>query len=522
MNEPNRADVGTARASKTKRAGLIGALMLFSALVGAVVAMMNGGAPIGVAGPDDVVLGAEVAPVTPTPDVMSLNDAFVAVSRGVTPQVVSITVTSAIRPSSRTEEIPFDDPFGMFRFPDRGTPRQGSGSGVIVTADGYILTNNHVVEGAAEDGIQVEMVDGSQHNARLIGSDPTTDLAVVKVDGTGLPAAAIGKSDDLEVGQIVFAVGNPLGLRSTVTQGIVSALGRGQLNLNVDAQGYGIENFIQTDAAINPGNSGGGLFNLRGELIAINAAIATQTGYSQGYGFAIPIDLAVAVAKDLIEDGRVNRGYIGVAIKSVDQKLADYHDLTVGRGVLVENVQSNSAASKAGLKQGDIILEIDETPVNTPNQLQSLIARRRVGDDVKLKVFRFGETFDQEVTLRARAEDRGIADARRFDNGPRGGSSERGTVIDGLGLELDELSSRERRAYDVDKGVVVRGLEIYGEAFEQGVREGDVIVAINRSAVGSVDDVRSSIEDLDAGEVVLLRLRRSNGSEGLVALEIGS
>lgn len=497
---------------------LIAGLMVISAAIGAFVAIDSGSIPFGIAGPDDVVLGADTPPVTAGAEVTALNDAFVAVSKGVTPQVVSITVTSAIRPSSRGE-VPFDDPFGMFRFPDRGIPQQGSGSGVIVTSDGYIITNNHVVSGAAEDGIQVEMIDGSQFGAELVGSDPTTDLAVLKVDAEGLPAAAIGSSDDLQVGQIVFAVGNPLGLNSTVTQGIVSAIGRGQLNLNVDAQGYGIEDFIQTDAAINPGNSGGGLFNIDGELIGINAAIATQTGYSQGYGFAIPIDLAVAVARDLIEDGRVNRGYIGVAIKGVDQKLADYLDLEVGDGVLIEAVQEGSAAEAAGLKQGDIILSIDEESISTPNQLQSLIARKRVGDEVALKVFRFGDTFEKTVRLRARADDEVVADRRGFD-APRGSEREPAETIDGIGLELDDLSSREQRIYDVDEGVVVRGVEIYGEAFEQGLREGDLILSVNRERVSSLEEVEKILDDIDNGEIVLFKVRRVNGMESLVAVEM--
>ena len=386
-----------------KQIGIIGGLMLLSAVIGALVMTNTGSVPFGLAGPDDIRLGAESSPVTATNEVLALNDAFVAVSKGVTPQVVSITVTTGRRTSS-PQEVPFDDPFGFFEFPERQMPQQGAGSGVIVTPDGYILTNNHVVAGAAEDGIRVELVDGSQYSAELIGTDPTTDMAVVKIDGTGLPTAAIGKSDRVEVGQIVFAVGNPLGLNSTVTQGIISAIGRGQLNLNRDAAGYGIEDFIQTDAAINPGNSGGGLFNLEGELIGINSAIATNTGYNQGYGFAIPIDLAVAVAKDLIEDGEVNRGYIGVMIKSVDQRLAQYHDLEPGQGVLVDNVQAGGAAQRAGLKQGDIILEVDGTPVGSANQLQSLIARKRVGDEIHLKVFRYGDTFEKTVTLAPRPE----------------------------------------------------------------------------------------------------------------------
>ena len=306
-----------------KQIWIVGLLMVVSAAVGALFVTNTGNVPFGLAGPNDVELGAETAPVTATNEVQALNDAYVAVSKAITPQVVFITVTSEVKPSSNRYDM-FEDPFGFFQFPDRQMPRRGSGSGVIVTADGYILTNNHVVADASDGGIAVELNDGEQYTAKLIGRDPTTDLAVIKIKGDQLSPAAIGNSDQVQVGQIVFAVGNPLGLTSTVTQGIISAIGRGQLNLNRDVQGYGIEDFIQTDAAINPGNSGGGLFNLNGELVGINTAIASNSGYYQGYGFAIPIDLAVAVAKDLIEDGEVNRGYIGVNIKTVDQNLTKY------------------------------------------------------------------------------------------------------------------------------------------------------------------------------------------------------
>lgn len=500
---------------------MIGGLMLLSAAIGALVMINTGSVPFGLAGPDDVKLGADKPPVVATNEVQALNDAFVAVSKGVTPQVVSITVTTSIKPTSRGErDLRFDDPFEMFEFPDRSVPQRGAGSGVIVTSDGYILTNNHVVAGASEEGIQVEMVDGSQYIAKLIGRDPSTDLAVIKVDGSDLPTAAIGSSDDVEVGQIAFAVGNPLGLNSTVTMGIVSAIGRGQLNLNRDAGGYGIEDFIQTDAAINPGNSGGGLFNLEGELIGINSAIATNTGYNQGYGFAIPIDLAVAVAKDLIEDGKVNRGFIGVMIKSVDQKMARYHKLRTGQGVLVDNVQANGAAEKGGLKQGDIILEIDGVAVGSANQLQSLIARKRVGDDISVKIFRYGETFDKVLTLKARPEDEGLADARRFDSNL--GSEKKSSTVDmsALGLDLGELSRSDRKTLGIDAGVVVSGVEIYGEAFEQGIREGDVILSVNREPVSTAKEVDKLVDGADDGDVLLLEIMRSNGMKSLVVLEV--
>lgn len=494
----------------------IGGLMLASALIGAFIVMNLNLIPLGFAGPNDITLGSGAAPVAVSNEVQSLNDAFIAVSKGVTPQVVSITVTSSMRPSSR--DLPFDDPFGMFSFPENQMPQRGSGSGVVVTSDGYILTNNHVVATASKDGIQVETYDGNQYAATLIGTDPTTDLAVIKIEASGLPVAAIGKSDQIQVGQIVFAVGNPLGLNSTVTQGIISAIGRGQLNLNRDEEGYGIEDFLQTDAAINPGNSGGGLFNLTGELIGINSAIATNTGYNQGYGFAIPIDLAVAVAKDLIEDGEVNRGYIGVMIKAVDQKLAKYHKLSSTHGVLIEGVQAKGSAAIAGLKQGDIILEIDGTPVNSANQLQSLIARKRVGDEVTLKVFRYGDTFDKSVTLKAKPSAERVTESR--ESSRSGSASGSGTAVSPLGMELGELTSREKRYLDIEKGVVVRGVEVYGEAFEGGIQEGDVILSLNREAVSSVDDVTEILEDAEDGDVVLVEVQRGDGIRGLVALEI--
>lgn len=502
-----------------KQVWMIAGLMVISAGLGALLMTGTGNLPFGLAGPDDIKLGADAPPVTATSEVQALNDAFVAVSQAVTPQVVYITVTTEVRPTSQGRDFNFDDPFGFFQFPDRSVPRQGSGSGVIVTADGYILTNNHVVEDASKDGILVELHDGSQYNAKLIGNDPTTDLAVIKIDGDGLPTASIGVSENARVGQIVFAVGNPLGLTSTVTQGIISAIGRGQLHLNRDEQGYGIEDFIQTDAAINPGNSGGGLFNLSGELVGINSAIATNTGYNQGYGFAIPIDLAVAVAKDLIEDGQVNRGYIGVMIKAVDQKMAKFHNLSPGQGVLIDGIQSNSSAEIAGLKRGDIILEVDGHKVGSANQLQSLIARKRVGEKVNLHIFRYGETLDLSLTLKSRPEDNTLA-SRSSDRNSGPAATNDAMNLSSLGMEVGELKARDKSALRVDHGVIVQGVEAYGEAATSGIREGDVVLSVNRKPVDSPEEMEEIVDEVDSGEVVLLEVQRNNGMKSLVALEV--
>lgn len=512
-----------------KQIWIIGLLMIASAAIGALFVTNTGNIPFGIAGPDDVELGAKAAPVTATNEVQALNDAYVAVSKAITPQVVYITVTSEVKAASRPDDR-FEDPFGFFQFPDRQMPRRGSGSGVIVTADGYILTNNHVVEDASEDGISVELNDGEQYTAKLIGRDPTTDLAVIKIKATNLSPAAIGNSDKTQVGQIVFAVGNPLGLTSTVTQGIISAIGRGQLNLNRDSQGYGIEDFLQTDAAINPGNSGGGLFNLNGELVGINSAIASNSGYYQGYGFAIPINLAVAVAKDLIEDGEVNRGYIGVNIKTVDQNMTKYlnaqpGDVTLqpGEGVFIDGVVENSAADAAGLKQGDVILEADGKKVNSANQLQSLIARKRVGDEVNLKIFRYGEVFEKGVRLKDRSENLNLITRNgRSQKNDRPGQGSDNKVLDlsSLGMEVGPLSSREKSERGIDHGVGVRGVEVYGEAFNQGVRDGDVILSVNRTKVNSAGDFEKVVGNADRGDVVLLEIQRTNGMKSLVALEV--
>jgi serine protease Do len=508
-----------------KQLFVIGTLMAICVAIGVLLAADWNKIPFGFAGPNDVKLGADNPPVQPSNEVKTLNDAFVAVSKAVTPQVVSIVVTSKVSPSSQPDdnsdgEDGVGDPFELFRQYQDRTPQRGSGSGVVITPDGYILTNNHVVE-AGTGSIEVEFNDGRRFDATLVGRDALTDLAVIKVAASGLTPASIGNSDDLQVGQLVLAVGNPLGLNYTVTQGIVSALGRGQLNLNQDSDGYGIEDFIQTDAAINPGNSGGGLFNLSGQLIGINSAIATRTGYYQGYGFAIPANLVRAVAQDLIDDGKVNRGYIGVKIRNIDAKLARALGVPQGEGVLVSELVRSGAGEQAGLKANDVILEVEGQKVNTSNHLQSIVAQKRAGQEVKLKIFRDGSTFDKMVRLKPRDEnEKEVTPASTIEENKVSPDDNRAMKLSELGMEVGPLDAQTRKRNEVDAGVVVNKVDLYGEAMNQGIRKGDVIMSVNRKAVKSPAELQRIIDNTESGQVLLLQVKSQGGSTGLVAVEV--
>ncbi len=324
------------------------------------------------------------------PTALALNRAFVQAAKAVAPAVVSITV-QIDRPVGNKGS---DDFLGQFfPQPERRQRGIGTGSGVIFRAEGYILTNNHVVEGAApgDGSIRVTLTDNHQYPAKLVGSDPSTDLAVIQiqpVDGRPLPVATLGSTDQLEVGEWVLAIGNPLGLTNTITAGIVSALGR-NINLN-NQDGFGIDNFIQTDAAINPGNSGGALVRLNGHVVGINAAIASQTGGYMGYGFAIPIELAGIVADDLIRFGRFRRGTLGVTIGPLDEARATALGMTSLDGVLVQSVTTGGAGEQAGLRPGDVITTVDGKPTPTTSALQVAIATHRPGDEVTLAIRHVG------------------------------------------------------------------------------------------------------------------------------------
>jgi serine protease Do len=468
-------------------------------------------------------VGAAQAPVVVNPSVKALNDAFVAVSEAVNPTVVSI----AVEIESGTGTNPFRDEFReFFKFfgspePD-DTPRrsEASGSGVIISSNGYIVTNNHVVENATKEGITVTLLDKRVFKgAKLIGTDPLTDLAVIKIDAEGLHPAHFGNIEKVKVGDFVFAVGNPLGLNSTLTSGIISAIGRGQLNL-MNRDRYSVENFIQTDAAINPGNSGGGLFNLEGSLIGINTAIATRTGTYIGYGFAIPVDLVYAVVTDLIEDGKIDRGYIGVSIKSVDATEAKTLGLQRVEGVLVQEVLKDSPAESAGVEIGDIILELDSKPVSTSNELQSMVVLRKAGDIVKLTIWRDGKKIYKNVKLKPR--DKGPETAEAEPSPKKGDAPDKGpgpVKFDNLGFTIEPANTQMLKEFEVKNGVSITRVERYSVASQRGLTPNGIIVKADRKNVGSVEELRKIINSKQSGDGLLLQVKYKDNYR-IVALEV--
>lgn len=320
---------------------------------------------------------------------------FRAAARKATPGVVHIRSIATREDRDPYRNIPpqLREFFNLPQGPP--PPVEGAGSGVIISDDGYIVTNNHVISRANE--ISVTLYDNRTFTAEVIGSDPTTDLALLKIDGGEMPFVEFGDMSEVEVGEWVLAVGNPFNLSSTVTAGIISATSR---NLNILQEQSAVESFIQTDAAVNPGNSGGALVDLEGKLVGINTAIASPTGAYSGYAFAVPVDLTRKVVNDLLNYGVVQRGYLGVMIRNVDSQLAEEEDLEVTRGAYVDSLVEEGAALDAGLREGDVIVEIDDVEIVSSPQLQSLIAQKRPGDEVQITVLRNGSRRSFEAVLR--------------------------------------------------------------------------------------------------------------------------
>ncbi len=484
-----------------KNKGLFGALALI--VVGIIFgALLVSG--FGLVRPSlaDINLGAAAPPVNLDADATSFSKAFIEVAKKVTPAIVQINVVS------ENKENPHQD-FFFFPFKDMPKEERGSGSGIIISPDGYILTNNHVVENATT--LKVGLFDKRVFDAKVVGTDPLTDLAVVKIDATDLPTAYLGNSDSLKVGQWVMAIGNPLSLASTVTAGIVSAMGRGRLGLITNK--YGVEDFIQTDAAINPGNSGGALVDLSGSVIGINSAIAAGgSGTYIGYGFAIPINLAKSVSKDLIAHGKISRGYIGVSIGDLDYTTAKSLGLDKPNGVIIQGVLPNGAAANADVKQGDVILKIDGKEVNQANELQSFIASKSAGSTVTLTIYRDGKTIDRKVTLKPREDESKAEPVSNKDNEENESKSETSSAsFDNLGLTARNLTSEEKSDLKIDHGVVITDVKPLSEAEDQQLFKGAVIVQADKKPVNNVSDLKDIIKNKE-GSAVLLKLEYKGNS----------
>lgn len=439
---------------------------------------------------------------------------FSQAAEAVVPGVVNIRSTAG-RELARNGEgqqrddsfDPFEEFFGRkFRDADpRSQPRSGSGSGVIISADGFIVTNNHVVEGASE--LEVFLSDRRSYKAKVIGTDPNTDLALVKINATGLQKLAFANSDNVKIGQWVMAVGYPLQLESTVTAGIVSAKGR-SIGILQGAEGKNrlpIESFIQTDAAINPGNSGGALVNLNGDLVGINTAIASPTGTYAGYGFAVPSNLVSKVVEDLLKYGAVQQAVLGVVMQQVDSKLIEKESLKVTGGVYVDSLVTNGSAVGAGIRKGDVILKIDNAVIVNMNDIREQIARHRPGDVISVTVNRGGSEKAIRVPLKGL---NGTANIVRREDNERNESTEAVT----MGAEFANLSADEKKRANVEYGVKVSSLNP-GKLRSIGVRPGFIIQKVNSTPVKSVQELQKALAN--AQDEVVIGGKYPNDSQKL-------
>ncbi len=417
---------------------------------------------------------------------------FRAASKKVMPTVVHVksqVYGSKIRRQTQGMVDPFREFFGM---PRQGRSNdsnklfdKGSGSGVIINKDGYIVTNNHVIDGA--DAVEVSLSDSRVFTAEVVGVDPSTDLALLKIEESGLAYMDFSNSDKVEVGEWVLAVGNPFNLNSTVTSGIVSAKAR---NINILNDKSAIESFIQTDAAVNPGNSGGALVNAHGDLIGINTAIASTTGSFAGYSFAIPSNIVAKVVEDLLAYGMVQRAYLGIRIRELDAKFAKIQGLDIINGVYINDFTENSSAEKAGLEVGDVIVALEGVKVDKTPQLLELIAQRRPGDDVLVKIFRDGDYIEMKVQLKNRS-----GDTERL-------SKESQAISTLLGATFRQLSDEEKTSFRSKEGLVVESLGSGLLRKQTNMREGFIILRVGGKEVSSLKSIEDILKSKKGGVLI--------------------
>jgi len=398
-----------------------------------------------------------------------------------------------IKTQFQRKSMVYDDFFEFFDL-RKGTPREqvfpyeAMGSGVIISPEGYIVTNNHVVQDANE--ILVTLNDRRVYQATIVGTDPSTDIALIKIDQANLPFLSYGNSDDVKVGEWVLAVGNPFNLTSTVTAGIVSAKAR---NINILGSQGAIESFIQTDAAVNPGNSGGALVNTRGELIGINAAIASGTGYYQGYSFAIPANIARKVVDDLMKYGRIQRAYFGIYYREIDDQMAKEKGLDSPKGIYIEDLVEGGSAAKGGIKKGDIILQLGNSTVNRKSELTEFMGQHSPGDHVAVKIWRNGKMEEMTITLQSEESAQALV---------------QGDQVIIHGATFEPLAEAEKRKFRLNYGFQVTHLN-GGKLRDAGIREGFILLGIDREPIRSLTELKKALSGRSGG--VLLEGLYPNG-----------
>lgn len=438
------------------------------------------------------------------------SQVFVNLAEKLMPATVNISTTKIVKRRKRSYHQPFreGDPFRDFfgdeffdrffgQMPQRDYKLRSLGSGFIIDEEGYIITNNHVIEEA--DEIKVRLSDKEEYDAKIIGKDIKTDIALIKIDPpNGLPFVKLGDSDELRVGEWVMAIGNPFGLNQTVTVGIVSALWR-----KIGAGPY--ENFIQTDAAINQGNSGGPLFNTHGEVVGVNTAIFSTSGGNIGIGFATPINLAKNVVHQLKEKGKVVRGWLGVIVQTVTPELADSFGLKDRKGALVADVEANAPADEAGIQKGDIIVAFDGKEIDEMSELPLVVAQTQVGKKVDVTILRNGKELTKKVTIGELKEEETYASL---------GEESRSDI----GIEVSELTRELARRYGISEteGVLVTYVENDSPAEQAGIREGDIIIEVNREPVKNLDEYYQATKQAEKGDKILFWIKRGRSSQFVV------